>query len=115
MRRFEGSCHCGRVRFEAELDPDDAVECDCSICAKKGVIIGRVTEAQFRLLTPLDRLSLYQFNKRIAKHYFCPICGIQTFARPRTAPDLWAVNLRCLHDLDPAALKPRQVKGSSLD
>ena len=112
---FEGSCHCGKVRFEVDLDPTDALVCDCSICTKKGVIIGRVSEAQFRLQTPLDELALYQFNKRIAKHYFCPVCGIHTFNRPRSAPELWAVNIRCLAGVDLAALTPKQVHGSQLD
>ena len=93
-RRYEGSCHCGKVRFEAELDPADALVCDCSICTKKGVFIGRIDEADFHLHTPLEELTLYQFNKRIAKHYFCPVCGIHTFNRPRSAPDRWVVNLR---------------------
>jgi len=112
---FDGSCHCGSVRFAAELDPADAVVCDCSICTKKGVVIGRVAESQFRLDTPLEDLTLYQFNKRIARHYFCPICGIHTFNRPRSAPDLWAVNLRCLAGIDVTTLAPRQVHGSQLD
>lgn len=114
-QKFDGSCHCGKVRFEATLDPADAVVCDCSICRKKGVVIGRVSEADFRLLTPLEEMTLYQFNKRIAKHYFCPVCGIHTFNRPRSAPELWAVNLRCLPDVDIGALSPKQLQGSRLD
>jgi len=114
-QHFEGSCHCGKVRFDVELDPQDAVVCDCSICSKKGAVIGRVNEDQFHLHTPLDQLSLYQFNKRIAKHYFCPSCGIHTFNRPRSAPELWAVNLRCLSGIDVAALTPKIVHGSQLD
>jgi hypothetical protein len=54
QRKFTGSCHCGNVRYEADLDPAEAVVCDCSICSKKGANIGRVDEAQFRLLTPLE-------------------------------------------------------------
>ena len=114
-RQFEGSCHCGRVRFEVELDPSEALVCDCSICTRKGVIIGRVDEDQLKLLTPLENLTLYQFNKRIAKHYFCPVCGIHTFNRPRSAPERWVVNLRCLADLDLAALQPGQIHGSQFD
>lgn len=114
-KKFDGSCHCGKVRFEVELDPAEAVVCDCSICTKKGAIIGRVSEADFHLLTPLEDMTLYQFNKRIAKHHFCPVCGIHTFNRPRSAPELWAVNIRCLPDVDLAALIPKQVHGSRLD
>lgn len=114
-RTYRGSCHCGRVKFEVDLDPGNAVVCDCSICTKKGVIINRVGEDQFRLSTPLDDLGLYQFNKRIAKHYYCRTCGIHTFNRPRSAPDMWAVNMRCLADLDLTQLEPRQAQGSKLD
>ena len=114
-RKYEGSCHCGKVRYEVELDPAEALVCDCSICTKKGVVIGRVDEADFHLLTPLEDLTLYQFNKRIAKHYFCPDCGIHTFNRPRSAPERWVVNLRCLAGLDLAALEPQQIHGSTFD
>ena len=114
-QKYDGSCHCGKVRFEASLDVADALVCDCSICSKKGVIIGRVSEEDFRLLTPLDELGLYQFNKQIAKHYFCPVCGVHTFNRPRSAPELWAVNLRCLPDVELEALSPTQIHGSRLD
>ncbi|HEY5622236.1 MAG TPA: GFA family protein [Gammaproteobacteria bacterium] len=112
---YQGSCHCGAVRFEVTLDPDESVVCDCSICSKKGGIINRVAEDQFKLLTPLEDLPVYQFNKRIAKHYFCPICGIYTFHRPRTAPEKWGVNVRCLEGIDLDAIKITQVHGSKLD
>ncbi len=114
-KTYQGSCHCGAVRFEATLDPDESVSCDCSICSKKGGIINRVAEDQFTLHTPLEDLPVYQFNKRIAKHYFCPICGIYTFHRPRTAPDKWGVNVRCLEGVDLSAIQINQVQGSRLD
>ena len=112
---YQGSCHCGEVSFEVTLDPDESVSCDCSICSKKGSIINRVSEDQFKLLTPLENLSLYQFNKHIAKHYFCPTCGIYTFHRPRTAPEMWGINVRCLDGVDLAAIEIKQVQGSRLD
>lgn len=114
-QKYEGSCHCGKVRFEVQLDPAEALVCDCSICTKKGVIIGRVDEDELELLTPLEELTLYQFNKRIAKHYFCPVCGIHTFNRPRSAPERWAVNLRCVAGVELAALEPQQVHNSARD
>ncbi len=114
-KTYQGSCHCGTVRFEVTLDPDTSVSCDCSICAKKGGIINRVTEENFKLLAPIENLSLYQFNKRIAKHYFCTTCGIYTFHRPRTAPELWGVNVRCLEEIDLAAIEITEVHGSRLD
>ena len=115
LQTYEGSCHCGRVRFRAHLDPDECLICDCSICRTKGTIIVRVEDDNFEALTPLDMLGLYTFNKHLAKHYFCKTCGIHPFHRPRTAPELWGVNARCLPDVDILSLKPRLVHGSQLD
>lgn len=112
---FEGSCHCGSVRFTAVLDLKDAIICDCSICRKKGSIVVRVSDDDFSLQSPLEELSLYTFNKHIARHYFCGNCGIHAFHRPRSYPDLWAVNVRSLNGVDPTALVPREVFGSELD
>lgn len=114
-RDYEGRCHCGSVRFRARLDTGDAMVCDCSICTRKGSVFVRVAEDDFELLTPLEEMSLYTFNKHIAKHYFCPTCGIHPFNRPRSYPDLWAVNIRCLDGVDIAEIEPRRVFGSKLD
>jgi len=112
---YSGSCHCGNVRFRASVDLTESMVCDCSICAMKAAIINRVSDADFEMLTSLDQLSVYRFNKGIAKHYFCKTCGICPFHRPRTRPDLWGVNVRCLKDVDLDELTPRQVRGSKLD
>ena len=94
--RYEGSCHCGEVKFRAILDLDKSIVCDCSICRKKGSIISRADDSGFELLTSLDELSVYTFNKNIAKHYFCPKCGVHPFHHPRSYPELWGINVRCL-------------------
>lgn len=112
---YDGSCHCGAVRFRTHLDTDDAFACDCSVCTKKGSVVVRVDEANFDLLTPLEDLTEYTFNKHVAKHYFCPRCGIHTFNRPRSYPELWAINLRCLNGVDINTLDVRPVFGSKLD
>ena len=114
-QNYEGRCHCGAVRFSTHLDLDEAIVCDCSICTRKGSIVVRVEEADFELTTPIDELSLYTFNKGIAKHYFCPTCGIHAFHRPRSYPELWAINIRCLVGVDVAGVEPRPVFGSKLD
>ena len=110
-----GSCHCGKVQFEVDLELDAVRECDCSICRRRGALNHRVEESQLRLLTPLEDLSLYQWHTRTAKDYFCPVCGILPFRRPRTAPQLWAVNVRCLEGVDLASIPIRRVHGSRLD
>ena len=114
-REYEGGCHCGSVKFRAKLDLADSIVCDCSICSKKGAIINRIPGEDFELLTPIEALGLYQFNKMIAKHYFCQVCGMFPFHRPRSMPDLWGVNVRCLAGVETAELSPRQVHGSQMD
>lgn len=114
-KNYEGSCHCGSIQFETSLDLDEAIQCDCSICIRKGSIVVRVKPSDFSLLSPLEELSLYSFNKHVAKHYFCRTCGIHPFHRPRSYPDLWAVNIRCLAGVDLNEIEPRPVFGSELD
>ena len=98
MKTYRGSCHCGEVLFEIVSDLAKATECNCSICTKKGAIHHRVPPERFRLLSGQDFLTLYQAGEKIAKHWFCKKCGIQTFSNPRAAPDMYSVNLRCLDD-----------------
>ena len=115
MKTYTGSCHCGDVKFEVDLELDHVRVCDCSICRKRGALNHRVTDEQIRVLTPLDEMTLYQWHTKTAKDYFCPRCGILPFRRPRTAPELWTVNVRCLDDVDLNELPVRDVHGSQLD
>jgi hypothetical protein len=111
---YEGSCHCGRVRFEVRTSLDYVRVCDCSICRRRAALIHRVEEEQFTLLTPLEDLSLYTFHTHTARDYFCPNCGILPFRRPRTAPGAWGINVRCLEDVDLDAIPIVRVFGSRL-
>lgn len=109
MPTYHGSCHCGRVRFEVDADITRLTQCNCSICRKKGALLLRVPPERFRLLAGEDALALYQFNTKVAKHYFCATCGLHPFAHPRAAPDQYAVNVRCLDDFDLEAAAPEIV------
>lgn len=111
---YQGSCHCGKVRFEVDADLDHVRVCDCSICKKRGALNYRVEESSLRLLTPLEDMSLYQWHTKTAKDYFCPACGILPFRRPRTAPELWTINVRCLEGVNLDAIPQKQVQGSLL-
>ncbi len=94
-----GGCHCGAVRFEVKLpEPAEAQTCTCSICEKTGFIHLIVPESRFRLLAGEDRLTAYTFNTRTARHLFCEVCGVKSFYRPRSNPDGWSVNARCLDE-----------------
>jgi len=105
--RYTGSCHCGRVRFEIDAVIDRVTECNCSICSKKGILHLRVSPENFRLLCSDEHLGTYQFGTQVAKHHFCTVCGIHAFTRPRAAPDLYTVNVRCLDGVDLATLGDR--------
>jgi hypothetical protein len=104
MTWHSGGCHCGAVRFEVELPAlAQASSCNCSICEKTGFIHLIVPERRFRVLQGADGLTDYTFNTGVAHHLFCSTCGIKSFYRPRSNPDGWSVNARCLDD--PEAVK----------
>jgi hypothetical protein len=98
IKTFIGGCHCGKVRYRVQVEKLEATECNCSICSKKGFIHLIVPASRFTLLQGEDDLSTYTFNTGIAKHHFCRYCGIHAFYRPRSHPDGYDVNLRCLDD-----------------
>lgn len=95
---YQGGCHCGSVRFRVTVDQHEAIDCNCSICRKKGFIHLIVPPERFTLLSGADVLTTYTFNTHTAKHTFCRICGIHPFYRPRSHPQSIDVNLRCLDD-----------------
>jgi hypothetical protein len=83
---YQGACHCGRVTFEMRADLTYVVDCNCSLCHRKGALWHPAAEADVRILTGEDDLGLYRFNTKTAKHYFCRSCGIHPFCRPRQRP-----------------------------
>ncbi len=91
-----GGCHCGAIRFRVKVRKYEAIACNCSICQKKGILHLIVPPEDFELLKGEDNLSTYTFNTGIAKHHFCKTCGIHPFYRPRSHPDDYDVNVRCL-------------------
>ncbi len=97
-RAFEGGCHCGRVRFRVETRETVALDCNCSICAKKGYLHLIVPPEAFTLLAGADDLATYTFNTGVAKHHFCKTCGVAPFYRPRSHPGWYDVNVRCLDE-----------------
>lgn len=114
MKEYEGRCHCGRVRFRVRAEIDHVRSCDCSICRRRGALIHRVDEGALELLTPLEDLATYRFHTCQAIDYFCPECGVLPFRRPRTAPHLWAINVRCLEGIDLDHIPVERVHGSRL-
>jgi hypothetical protein len=97
-----GGCHCGAVAFEVDAPASVTVsECNCSICRMSGYLHLIVPRARLRLLRGADSLSTYTFNTGTARHLFCRTCGVKSFYVPRSNPDGYSVNLRCL---DPSTL-----------
>ena len=95
---YAGSCHCGAVKFTVEIPADqrDVLDCNCSICTKKGILHLIVEGHQLAITADADQLSTYTFGTRTAKHMFCRTCGIHPFYKPRSHPEGWDVNARCL-------------------
>jgi hypothetical protein len=110
---YDGSCHCGRVRFRVTAALDKVVRCNCSMCTKKGFLHLIVPPAQFELLSGADDLTAYRFNTGIAKHEFCRHCGIHPFYVPRSDPDKIDVNVNCLAGVDPATLTIGSFDGAN--
>jgi hypothetical protein len=103
----KSTCHCGAVELEIKL-PDgivDARRCNCSICRRKGAIVGSVPLSGLTVVSGEERLMLYQFDNKEAEHYFCSICGIYTHHRRRSNPDQYGINLGCLEGVDPALIE----------
>lgn len=99
-RSLEGGCHCSNVRFVVSYDEGKtARECNCSICTKSGQIHFVVEKEQLEI-KGFENLSLYQFNTKVARHYFCKTCGIKPFHVPRSHPNSYSVNLRCIDDFE---------------
>jgi hypothetical protein len=110
---MEGGCHCGRVRFRVTADLDRVTYCNCSMCGKKGFLHLIVPPERFELISGKDDLTTYQFNTKVAKHTFCKHCGIHPFYVPRSDPDKIDVNVRCLDDIDLAAITPKTFDGQN--
>ena len=103
-----GGCHCGDVAFEVSAPAQLLVqECNCSICRMTGFLHLIVPASRFRLVKGADSLTNYSFNTRTAKHLFCRRCGIKSFYVPRSNPDGFSVNARCL---DPATVTELTVE-----
>ncbi len=102
---YEGSCHCSAVKFEVEAPESvECQECNCSICRMTGYLHLIVRADDFSLLAGREELVTYSFNTDTARHMFCRTCGIKSFYVPRSNPDGYSVNVRCLSP------QPKQLK-----
>jgi len=103
LAETQGACHCGAVRFHVRLTNGlhTARRCTCSYCRMRGAVAVSANIADFEITQGADALTLYQFNTRTAKHYFCSRCGIYTHHQRRSNPSEYGVNVACLDGLNP--------------
>lgn len=114
MPVYRGSCHCGGVQFQVDADITELYTCDCSLCSKKNALMTNLHESRLQVLSGEDKLTLYQWNTKIARHYFCSVCGIYPFHRKRSMPDHYGVNVRCLDGLDTSTIPVRAAEGKGM-
>lgn len=107
-----GGCHCGAVRFEADVPRHaEVLDCNCSICAATGFRHLIVPHTNFRLVSGRESLTAYRFGTGAAEHLFCAICGVKSFYQPRSHPDSWSLNLNALDEISALRLTVRSFDG----
>ncbi len=107
----QGACHCQAVRFEVELTDglNTARRCNRSYCSMRGYVAVSAELAGLKFLAGEDKLRIYQFNTKTAKHYFCSICGIHTHHQRRSNPNQFGINVACLEGVSPFDFAEVQV------
>ena len=99
-------CHCGLVEAKINVTKiEDFLRCNCSICKRKGTIMSMVKNEDFKIVKGKDKLKIYQFHTKVAKHYFCSNCGIYTHHSRRSDPNTYGINVGCLEGVNPFELK----------
>lgn len=111
--KYQGGCHCGAVKYEVETDLGNVIDCNCSHCHKKGLVLTFIEPTQFTLSSGEENLTEYRFNTERIAHVFCKTCGVQSFARGKRkdGSDMVAINVRCLEGIDLSNLKITHVNG----
>jgi hypothetical protein len=101
-----GRCHCGAVEFQVTLENgfQNLRRCNCSLCRRKGAVMASVPLAGLKVNKGEDFLTLYQWNTKTARHYFCKVCGIYTHHQRRSIPTEYGFNVACIDGVDPYAL-----------
>lgn len=101
MIEYFGSCHCKKVRFTffTEKILEGLYRCNCSLCQKKAIIMKPISKVHFNLQKGADDLLNYQWNKKIAKHFFCSSCGVYTHHIRRRDPSQISINIMCVDDI----------------
>jgi hypothetical protein len=110
--RVTGGCHCGKVRFVAEVPQlVEVLDCNCSICTKTAFRHLIVRHGDFELLSGEGALVSYRFGTGAANHLFCGTCGVKSFYQPRSHPEAWSLNLNALDDTTALTIALRAFDG----
>jgi hypothetical protein len=115
-QKHSGGCHCGKVRYDVELDLSaPVISCNCSMCGRSGTLLSFVPEGKVTLRSGEDGVADYLFNRHAIHHLFCKTCGIKPFARGKKADGtaMVAITVRCLDDVDLYKLAIHKVDGKS--
>lgn len=96
-------CHCGAVEVKVKFDNglENIRRCDCSLCRRKGAVMAAVPVSHLEVIKGNENLSLYQWNTKIAEHYFCKTCGIYTHHKRRSNPLQYGINIACIENVNP--------------
>lgn len=110
---YQGACHCGKVSYEVAGDLQRVMQCNCSICSKKGYLLWFVPRSNLRIQQGEKELSTYTFNTHHIKHQFCPTCGCAPYGLGSTpdGTEMAAINVRCLNGVELDKLEVDFVDG----
>ncbi|HKB59159.1 MAG TPA: GFA family protein [Gallionellaceae bacterium] len=115
MQAYQGSCHCGAIRFSFQAEPiTGGVRCNCSFCSRRGTMVHLVPGEHFKAETRDDALAVYQSGPKRVQHYFCKHCGVSTFSEATRWPGQYIVNLGCVEGVDTFALETTVFDGRHL-
>ena len=96
------TCHCGAVEIQVNLkkEIDKLMRCNCSMCKRKGTMVTTINKEDLKIIKGEDKIKIYQFNTKVAKHYFCSVCGVQTHNLRRSDPNTYGINMGCIDEID---------------
>ncbi len=116
LKTYQGSCHCGAVRYEVQLDISELTACDCSLCGRTGWLLSFTKADLFELRSGKEQLRDYQFHKRVIHHPFCTICGVHSFSYGNNAEGeaSYSINTRCLEGFNPEKHPIRTFPGKNI-
>lgn len=116
MKKEHASCHCGKIRLSVEVDGwQPAVDCNCSICQRKGTLLNFFPLEQVQFLTPWQDLPVYKFYKKQISHYFCPVCGVTVFSvADHQGKTTLALNLRTVEGINLEQLSIQKYDGHAI-